>query len=115
LSAPQERDFIKMNLGPTLEKAGYTHDKFKIMIFDDGANTMKSWADTILSDKEAAKHVSGIAYHWYSNHKMSGFPEEVLEDIHKKYSDFSLLILKRVIWKALVMADGISVNIMPTI
>ncbi len=91
LTAPEERDFIKMNLGPTLEKAGYTHDKFKIMIFDDGANTMKSWADTILSDKEAAKHVSGIAYHWYSNHKMSGFPEEVLEDIHKKYSDFFTL------------------------
>ncbi len=91
LTAPEERDFIKMNLGPTLEKAGYTHDKFKIMIFDDGANTLKSWADTILSDKEAAKYVSGIAYHWYSNHKMSGFPKEVLEDIHKKYPDFFTL------------------------
>jgi glucosylceramidase len=85
LSAPQERDFVKMNLGPTLEKAGYTHDKFKIMILDDGAHNLKSWADTILSDEEAAKYVSGIAYHWYGNHRMSGFPEKELEAVHQKY------------------------------
>ncbi len=91
LTATEERDFIKMNLGPTLEKAGYYSNKFKIMIFDDLANNLESWADTILSDKEAAKYVSGIAYHWYSNHKMSGFPEEELEAVHQKYSDFFTL------------------------
>src|SRR2546426_2859511 len=34
-TAETERDFIKLNLGPTLEKAGYGADKIKIMIQDD--------------------------------------------------------------------------------
>jgi glucosylceramidase len=80
-----------MNLGPTLEKANYTRDNFKLMIFDHNAQELKSWTDTILSDKEAAKHVSGIAYHWYGNHRMSGFPETELEAIHQKYPNFFLL------------------------
>ena len=85
LTAPIERDFVKMNLGPTLEKAGYTSDKFKLMVYDDNANDLQSWADTILADKDAAKYVSGIAYHWYGNHKMSGFPDTVLNAVHQKH------------------------------
>jgi len=91
LSATQERDFIKMNLGPTLEKANYTRDNFKLMIFDDSAQYFNSWMDTILSDKEAAKYVTGIAYHWYGNHRMSGFPEKELEALHQKYPNFFTL------------------------
>ncbi len=91
LSATQERDFVKMNLGPTLEKANYTRDNFKLMILDDSSIYLKSWTDTILSDSEAAKYVSGIAYHWYGNHRMSGFPETELEDLHQKYPNFFTL------------------------
>jgi len=63
LTAPQERDFISKNLGPALEKAGYTHDKLKLMIFDDSVTHLQQWADIILTDKDSAKYVSSIAYH----------------------------------------------------
>ena len=91
LTPSTERDFVKLNLGPTLKKAGYDRDHFKLMIFDENANHMKDWMQTILTDKEAAKYVSGIAYHWYGNHPMSGFPDGLLTEIHKNYSDYFLL------------------------
>jgi glucosylceramidase len=91
MTKEMERDFVKMNLGPTLEKAGYGKNKVKLMIFDDFAKHMKEWMHTILSDKEAAKYVSGIAYHWYGNHPMSGFPDGFLTDVHKSYPDYFLL------------------------
>jgi len=91
LTSSQERDFVKMNLGPALEKAGYGTDKLKLMIFDDNAPNLETWADTILADKEAAKYISGIAYHWYGNHRMSGFPKDLLQTIHTKHSDFFML------------------------
>ena len=96
LTGSNERDLIKMNLGPVLEKAGYGKDKFQLMIFDDGVGPprvieKKEYIRTILEDKEAAKYVSGIAYHWYDNHPMSGWPAEYLTELHKTYSDYFLL------------------------
>jgi glucosylceramidase len=91
LNATGEREFVKLNLGPTLEKAGYGKDHFKLMIFDDSCPNLQEFAHTILTDKEAAKYVSGIAYHWYGNHPMSGYPDGLLTEIHKNYSDYFLL------------------------
>jgi glucosylceramidase len=86
----QERDFVKLNLGPTLEKAGFNSSKLKVMIYDENTYNprMIEWADTILSDKDAAKWVSGIAFHWYLNTEKTG---ETLDTLHQKFPQFFLL------------------------
>jgi glucosylceramidase len=93
LTAETERDLVKLNLGPTLEKAGYGKDMIKLMIYDDNVyqDVIKTFCHTILSDSKASEYVSGIAVHWYANHAMSGFPDGLLTEVHKNYSDYFLL------------------------
>jgi glucosylceramidase len=59
----EERDFVKNNLGPTLQQAGLG-DK-KIIVWDHNRNFMFQWASVILDDPDAAKYVWGVGYHWY--------------------------------------------------
>jgi glucosylceramidase len=91
LTGPMERDFVKLNLGPTLTKAGYGKDKLQLMVYDDNTNYLKDFVKPIMEDKEAAKYVSGIAYHWYGNTPMGGFPDQFLTEVHKNYSEVFLL------------------------
>jgi glucosylceramidase len=86
LTAPMERDFVKLNLGPTLAKAGYGKDKFNVMVFDDNLNVYGDYVTTVLKDREAAKYVSGIAFHWYV-----GYPDGFPTEIQKNYTDMFLL------------------------
>uniref|UniRef100_A0A915HZ26 Glucosylceramidase n=1 Tax=Romanomermis culicivorax TaxID=13658 RepID=A0A915HZ26_ROMCU len=69
-----QRDFIKLDLGPALEKSG--RKNFKIMIMDDNKLTTLEWTIIvsinhplirIMSDLQAAKYVSHVAVHWYLN------------------------------------------------
>ncbi|XP_054161789.1 putative glucosylceramidase 3 [Oppia nitens] len=87
LTAQNERDFVKLNLGPTLETAGYGKDSgFQLMIYDDDSDHIQDFVSTILSDTKAAKYVSGIGYHWYANLKYpNGFPEFIIGDLYRKY------------------------------
>ena len=64
-TAEEERDFLKNNLGPTLAKSGLK-DK-KIIIWDHNRDLITQRVDTILGDKEAAKYVWGVGFHWYEN------------------------------------------------
>ena len=52
-----ERDFIKKDLGPALHASGY--GSVKLMMLDDQRLFVPSWADTILSDPDARRYVSG--------------------------------------------------------
>jgi glucosylceramidase len=83
----QERDFIKFNLGPTLAKAGYNKTNFKLIIFDENIPKILNWTQTILEDKESAKWVSGIAFHWYRNSEVSN-PGLILDAVHDKYPEY---------------------------
>lgn len=61
---PMERDFVKKDLGPALEKAGYGADKLSLMVFDDarssrGVMTMLDFINSCFNDKEAAKYMKG--------------------------------------------------------
>ncbi|CAG2170912.1 unnamed protein product [Oppiella nova] len=66
-TAQQQRDFIKLDLGPIMEGAGYGANTTQLMMFDDGRNEIQDWARTILGDREAARYVAGVAFHWYAN------------------------------------------------
>lgn len=59
----EERDFLKNNLGPTMQKAGLGGKK--IIFWDHNRDLIYQRASTMLSDPEAAKYVWGIGYHWY--------------------------------------------------
>lgn len=88
-NATMERDFIKLDLGPALEKAGWGRDRLKLMIMDDNIWLSKNYSQTILSDLDASKFVAGVAFHWYSNKNRPQRAE--LDFIHEKFSNFFLL------------------------
>jgi len=73
-SPETQRDYIKLDLGPILEKAGYGRNTTNLMIFDDNRPDLLKWAEVILKDKDAAKYISGTAFHWYNNN-----PENLLD------------------------------------
>jgi len=84
-----QRDFIKLNLGPTLEKAGYGPTNLSLIIFDGEKRAdVEKWSRTIIGDKEAEKYVSGIAFHWYENK-----PEniETIDKTHDLYPNKFLI------------------------
>ncbi|CAK9252580.1 unnamed protein product [Sphagnum jensenii] len=79
-----QRDFVKLDLGPELKKAGLTPDKLKLFILDDNLPYIPEVVDTILQDTEAAKYVSGVATHWYETSDESW---QLLDGIHENYPD----------------------------
>ena len=78
-TAAMERDFIKEDLGPMLSARG--HGDVKIIMLDDQRMFLKSWANTILIDPDAAKYVAGIGVHWYEDIFL---PAKVLSDTHNR-------------------------------
>ncbi|CAG2163345.1 unnamed protein product [Oppiella nova] len=83
-NATLERDFVKLDLGPALKKAGYGRDKINLMLFDDAWDLLEDWVDTSFNDKETAQYLNGIAYHCYG-----GDPKKwtALENVHRKHQD----------------------------
>ena len=83
-TAEEERDFVKNNLGPTLQKAGL-QDK-KIIIWDHNRTLMYQRARVVLDDPAAAKYVWGVGFHWYM-----GDCFENVKLVHEAYPQVNLL------------------------
>nr|XP_027232645.1 glucosylceramidase-like [Penaeus vannamei] len=64
-TAEDQRDWIKTNLGPTLEAAGLR--RIKLMVDDHNRDTLPWYPATILEDPKANEYVDGIALHWYAD------------------------------------------------
>ncbi|XP_069805825.1 lysosomal acid glucosylceramidase [Dendropsophus ebraccatus] len=80
------RDFIALDLGPALANSSYKD--VQIMIVDDNRILLPYWAKVILSDLRAARHVHGIAVHWYLD---AVVPAEIsLGSTHRLYPDYFL-------------------------
>ncbi len=62
-TAEEERDFLKNNLGPTMEKEGYGDRK--IIVWDHNRDLMNQRANVIFADPIASKYAWGIGFHWY--------------------------------------------------
>ena len=56
----EERDFVKYHLGKKMRDLGV-----KIMFWDHNKVWLVDRASVILSDKEAAEYLDGVACHWY--------------------------------------------------
>ncbi len=64
-TADDERNFVKKYLGPTLAKNKLGNKK--LMVWDHNRDLLYQQASTILQDKDAAKYIWGVAFHWYEN------------------------------------------------
>ena len=92
-TAQTQRDFVKMDLGPALKEAGYfipgnRSNSIQVIVMDDQRWLIPYWSKTILSDKEAAEYVSGVAFHWYGNQFGPAF---LLDGVHKSFPDVFLI------------------------
>uniref|UniRef100_A0A7E4UUW6 Glucosylceramidase n=1 Tax=Panagrellus redivivus TaxID=6233 RepID=A0A7E4UUW6_PANRE len=87
MTAEQERDFIKKNLGPLFKSKDLTKN-LKVMIHDDQRPVMLDFVNTVLGDKDAAKYVDGMAVHYYED---LGTDPHILTDVHNAHSDKFIL------------------------
>ncbi len=83
-SAEDERDFVKNNLGPTLEKKSL--NDVKIIVWDHNRGIMYQRAATVFDDPEASKYVWGTGFHWYS-----GDHFENVKQVNEAFPDKKLL------------------------
>ncbi|WP_293300001.1 glycoside hydrolase family 30 protein [Pedobacter sp. UBA4863] len=88
-TAEEERDFIKEYLGPTLQKAGMGNKK--LIAWDHNRDLIYQRASTILSDKEAAKYVWGIGFHWYETWTKSNMQFYNLKNVKEAFPDKELI------------------------
>jgi glucosylceramidase len=95
-TATEERDFVKNYLGPTMQKSGL--DK-KIIVWDHNRDQVFQRASTILEDKEAAKYVWGVGYHWYETWTGSAMEFDNVKAVHETFPDKNLLFTEGCIEK----------------
>ena len=88
-TAENERDFLKNNLGPTLEKDGLS-DK-KIIVWDHNRDLMVQRASVIFDDPEASKYAWGMGFHWYEDWSGGRCMYENVGRVHEMYPDKNLL------------------------
>jgi glucosylceramidase len=88
-SAEEERDYIREYLGPTLNKQGLG-DK-KLIAWDHNRDFIYQTASTILNDKEAAKYVWGIGYHWYETWTGSAMQFDNVRKVEEAFPDKNLI------------------------
>lgn len=88
-TAEEERDFIKEYLGPTLQKAGMGNKK--LIAWDHNRDLIYQRASTILEDKEAAKYVWGIGFHWYETWTKSDMQFYNLKNVKDAFPDKELI------------------------
>jgi glucosylceramidase len=88
-SAEDERDFIKTYLGPTLLKNGMANKK--LIAWDHNRDLIYQTASTILNDKEAAKYIWGIGYHWYETWTGSAMMFDNVRKVAETFPDKKLM------------------------
>lgn len=96
-TAEEERDFVKNFLGPTLQKQGMS-DK-KLIVWDHNRDQVYQRASTILEDKEAAKYVWGVGYHWYETWTGSAMQFDNVRAVHESFPDKNLMFTEGCIEK----------------
>lgn len=88
-TAEEERDFLKNNLGPVLEKEGLG-DK-NIVVWDHNRDLITHRANTIFDDPEASKYAWGTGFHWYETWRKGEPMFDNLQKIQEAYPDKKLL------------------------
>jgi glucosylceramidase len=88
-TAEDERDFIKNHLGPVLYKNNMSAKK--LIAWDHNRDLIYQRAVTLLSDKEAAKYVWGIGFHWYETWTGGTMQFENVKRVAESFPDKHLI------------------------
>ncbi len=88
-TAEEERDFLKINLGPTFEKVGFG-DK-NIVVWDHNRDLISHRANTIFEDPEASKYAWGIGFHWYETWTGGDAKYDNLKNIKESFPSKNIL------------------------
>ncbi|WP_342648089.1 glycoside hydrolase family 30 protein [Mucilaginibacter sp. CSA2-8R] len=96
-TAEEERDFIKQYLGPTLAKQGLSSKK--LIAWDHNRDLMYQRASTVLEDKDAAKYVWGIGFHWYETWTGGSMRFDNLKMVGEAFPDKHLMFTEGCIEK----------------
>jgi glucosylceramidase len=98
ITAPEEKDFVKNNLGPAFKTAGI---HTKILIYDHNADR-PDYPISILDDPAAAKYIDGSAFHLY------GGKIEALTDVHNAHPEKNIYFTEQMVVQ---FRDTASMNI----
>jgi len=88
-TAEEERDFLKNNLGPTMQKAGLKNKK--IIVWDHNRDLMFQRAQTYFDDPQAAKYAWGIGFHWYEDWSGGQPMYENVKRVQEAYPDKKIM------------------------
>ena len=88
-TAEEERDFLKNNLGPAFDRAGYGGKN--IVVWDHNRDLISHRANTIFEDPEASKYAWGIGFHWYETWTGGEAKYDNLKNIKESFPTKNLL------------------------
>lgn len=88
-TAEEERDFLKNYLGPTLSKNKLQSKK--VIFWDHNRDLITQRANVMLTDKDAAKYVWGIGFHWYENWSGGEMMFSNVGEVNRMYPDKNLV------------------------
>jgi len=88
-SGEEERDFLKYYLGPSMQKAGLGNKK--IIGWDHNRDLLYQRAGILLKDKDAAKYLWGIGFHWYEPWSGGEPMYDNLKLVHEAFPSTNLL------------------------
>lgn len=98
-TAKDEADFVRDYLGPVLEKEGL--GDVEIFVWDHNKEIVFERARDILSDKEAAKYITGVGFHWYTGDHFEG-----VKIVSEQYPDKKLLFTEGCVEYSRFMDSG---------
>jgi glucosylceramidase len=87
MTAPDQADFVKNNLGPAFRKAGI---KTKILVYDHNANR-PDYPIRIYEDPKARQYIDGSAFHLYAGNI------EALTDVHDAYPNKNIYFTEQMV------------------
>ena len=81
-----QRRFVRDYLGPMLKQENIN---IALLMLDHARDQLRLWADALYTDPLTAQYLHGAAVHWYES-TVNVF-EEVFEQVHQSYPDFSII------------------------
>jgi glucosylceramidase len=88
-TAEEERDFLKMYLGPTMEQQGLAERN--IIVWDHNRDLMNQRVNVIYNDPEATKYAWGTGFHWYETWTGGKPMYENVRAVYESYPSKKLL------------------------
>ena len=88
-TAEEERDFLKLSLGPTMAREGLAEKN--IIVWDHNRDLMNQRVDVIYDDPEASKYAWGTGFHWYETWTGGEPMFDNVRAVYESYPDKKLL------------------------